>query len=156
MAKYIIHVINACVAVYMANYVIQIINVCVAVYMANYVIHVINVCATVYMANYVIGLRVINVFVAVYRCARKAEWYFRRAFFRSLVTVGGCTLKKEDARGTTINKQIQWIFVPRLWNLFWGVLSLADKRIAPWMAVSRLPRQRSRSDTQPHFKSTRS
>ena len=53
-------------------------------------------------------------------------------------------------------KQIQWIFVPRLWNLFWGVLSLADKRIAPWMAVSRLPRQRSRSDTQPHFKSTRS
>ena len=38
------------------------------------------------------------------RCARKAEWYFRRAFFRSLVTVGGCTLKKEDARGTTINK----------------------------------------------------
>ena len=52
-----------------------------------------------------------------------------------------------------INKQIQWIFVPRLWNLFWGVLSLADKRIAPWMAVSRLPRQRSRSDTQPHFKS---
>ena len=46
--------------------------------------------------------------------------------------------------------------LPSLWNLFWGVLSLADNRIAPWMAVSRLPRQRSRSDTQPHFKSTRS
>ena len=26
------------------------------------------------------------------------------------------------------NKQIQWIFIPRLWILFWGVSSLADKK----------------------------
>ena len=77
------------------------------------------------------------------------SWSFTILFYLNM------TFKKVGVRDKK-NKQIQWIFVPRLWNLFWGVLSLADKRIAPWMAVSRLPRQRSRSDTQPHFKSTRS